>query len=74
MWTPEQREKYKDDKGRRYPGDLTEAEWGTVASLVPVWRTGTAGLREMVNACLYLQRTGCQWCATCPGTSARGRR
>ena len=61
MWTPEQREKYRADSGRRYPSDLTDAEWGTVAFLFSVYRTETADLREMVNACLYLQRTGCQW-------------
>ena len=60
MWTTEQREKYKGDD-RRYPSDLTDAEWGTAAPLFPVYRTATADLREMVNACLYLQRTGCQW-------------
>ena len=59
MWTTEQREKYKGDD-RRYPSDLTDAEWGTAAPLFPVYRTATADLREMVNACLYLQRTGCQ--------------
>ena len=29
MWTDKDREKYKDD-GRRYPSDLTDAEWVTV--------------------------------------------
>ncbi len=32
MWTDEQREKYKDD-GRRYPSDLTDAEWETIGPL-----------------------------------------
>ena len=26
MWTPEQREKYKDS-GERYPSDLTDEQW-----------------------------------------------
>ena len=60
MWTPEDREKYGEDD-RRYPSDLTDAEWDTVAPLLSVYRTLTANLREMVNACLYLERTGCQW-------------
>lgn len=60
MWTAEQRERYKDDR-RRYPSDLTDTEWATVASLFTTYETMTADLREMVNACLYLQKTGCQW-------------
>lgn len=60
MWTAEQRERYKDD-GRRYPSDLTDAEWATVAPLFSGYATLTVDLREMVNACLYLQKTGCQW-------------
>ena len=32
MWTVEDRERYKDD-GRRYPSDLTDAEWELVRSL-----------------------------------------
>ena len=60
MWTPAQREKYKDD-GRRYPSDLTDAEWDTIAPLLSVYHPDTADLREMVNAILYLEKTGCQW-------------
>ena len=60
MWTPDDRERYKDD-GRRYPSDLTEAEWATIAPLFSGYETLTADVREMVNACLYLQKTGCQW-------------
>jgi putative transposase len=60
MWTPEDREKYKDD-GRRYPSDLTDAEWATIAPLFSGYETLTADVREMVNAGLYLQKTGCQW-------------
>jgi putative transposase len=60
MWTAEHRERYRDD-GRRYPSDLTDAEWATVAPLFSCYETLTVDLREMVNACLYLQRTGCPW-------------
>lgn len=60
MWTAEQRERYRDDD-RRYPSDLTDAEWATVAPLFSGYATLTVDLREMVNACLYLQKTGCQW-------------
>jgi putative transposase len=60
MWTAEQRERYKDDC-RRYPSDLTDAEWATVRPLFSSYMTLKVDLREMVNACLYLQKTGCQW-------------
>jgi putative transposase len=60
MWTAEHRERYRDD-GRRYPSDLTDAEWATVKPLFSGYQTLTADLREMVNACLYLQRAGCPW-------------
>jgi len=60
MWTDEQREKYKDD-GRRYPSDLTDAEWERIRPLFSGYDTLTVDLREMVNACLYLHKTGCQW-------------
>lgn len=33
MWTPEHREIYKAD-GRRYPSDLTDAEWNTIAPIL----------------------------------------
>ncbi len=36
MWTAEQRERYKDD-GRRYPSDLTDAEWALRVPLI--WTT-----------------------------------
>ena len=60
MWTAEHRERYKDD-GRRYPSDLTDAEWETIAPHFAVYQTLTADMREMVNACLYLHKTGCGW-------------
>ena len=60
MWTAEQRERYKDDD-RRYPSDLTDTEWDVIASLFGLYKTMTVDIREMVNACLYLQKTGCQW-------------
>src|SRR5690242_21867283 len=60
MWTAEDREKYKDD-GRRYPSDLTDVEWATMEPLSADYLTYTADIREMVNACFYLEHTGCQW-------------
>ncbi|MCW2241346.1 IS5 family transposase [Azospirillum canadense] len=60
MWTDEHREKYKYDD-RRYPSDLTDTEWETIRPLFVGYETLTVDLREMVNACFYLQKTGCQW-------------
>lgn len=49
---------------RRYPSDLTDEQWEAVASLVQ--RPGRRGPaprepRQLLNAMLYVQRTGCQW-------------
>lgn len=60
MWTEADRETYRDE-GRRYPSDLTDEEWATVAPLLSGYDPLTADLREMVNACLYLEKTGCPW-------------
>ncbi len=60
MWTAEARERYKDD-GRRYPSDLTDAEWQTIELVLRSYATLTVELREMVNACLYLEKAGCPW-------------
>lgn len=60
MWTPAYRRKYKYDD-RRYPSDLTDAEWETIKPLFSTYTTLTVDLRDMVNACFYLEKTGCQW-------------
>jgi putative transposase len=60
MWTAAHRERYKDD-GRRYPSDLTDTEWETIKPFFAIYTTLTVDLREIVNACLYLQKTGCGW-------------
>jgi putative transposase len=60
VWTDKAREQYKDD-GRRYPSDLTDAEWQTIEPVLRGYTTLTADLREMVNACLYLEKAGCPW-------------
>jgi putative transposase len=54
------REKYKAD-GRRYPSDLTDAEWDIIKPLFMGYFTFTADMREVVNACFYLEHTGCPW-------------
>jgi transposase len=48
-----------------YPSDLTDAQWALIALHIPPerWgeRTRSVDVREVVNAILYLVRTGCQW-------------
>jgi len=47
-----------------YPSDLTDAQWEIVRPLIPVSKVGRprkVDLREVVNAILYVNRSGCQW-------------
>jgi putative transposase len=60
MWTVRDRERYKDD-GRRYPSDLSAAEWELIRPLVETYPTLTRDIRAMVNGCLYLAAEGCRW-------------
>lgn len=50
---------------KRYPTDLTDAQWAILEPLVPEPKRGgrprTVNMREVVNTILYLTRTGCQW-------------
>lgn len=49
----------------RYQTDLTDAEWAQVERFIPAPKPGGRpakyARREIVNALLYLARTGCQW-------------
>lgn len=48
-----------------YDTDLTDAEWEIIAPLMPpakpVGRPRKYEMREVINALLYLLRTGCAW-------------
>ena len=48
-----------------YPSDLTDGQWEILEPLVPASKRGgrprEVDMREVVNAILYLNRTGCQW-------------
>lgn len=50
---------------RSYPSDLSEQEWAILEPLIPPAKPGghprTTDMREVINALLYLDRTGCQW-------------
>jgi putative transposase len=48
-----------------YPSDLTDSQWDALKDLVPAPKPGGRPARyprrEIINALLYLARTGCQW-------------
>lgn len=50
---------------KAYPTDLTDAQWTLLQPLLrpakPGGRPRAVNLREIVNAMLYLVRTGCPW-------------
>ena len=52
---------------KRYPSDLTDAEWEIVRPILEELESNTRGrprqvdLREILNAIFYLNKTGCQW-------------
>lgn len=50
---------------QRYPSDLTDQEWAVLEPLIPPAKSGgrprSVEMREVINAILYLDRTGCQW-------------
>ena len=49
---------------QRYPSDLTDEQWAVVESFIPIYPGGrprTTAMRDVVDAILYLLRTGCQW-------------
>jgi transposase len=48
----------------RYPSDLTDAQWELIAPMVPVkpgGRPAKHSRRRIVDAILYVNRTGCSW-------------
>ena len=50
---------------QRYPTDLTDAQWAVLAPLIPPAKPGgrprAMAMREIVNAILYVTRTGIPW-------------
>jgi transposase len=53
--------------GWGYPSDLTDAQWRVIAAHLPAERRGRRGrpriwpARRIIEAILYLDRTGCAW-------------
>jgi len=52
-------------KRKPYPSDLTDEQWQRIELFLPLAKPGgrprKTDLREVVNAILYLVRSGCQW-------------
>lgn len=50
---------------RRYPSDLTDAQWDRIRALIPpsppIGDDRRTSMREVVNAVFYLSRGGCAW-------------
>ncbi|HYZ40299.1 MAG TPA: IS5 family transposase, partial [Stellaceae bacterium] len=64
MWTEITRRKYERG-GQRYASDLTDAEWALIEphmpAAKPLGRPREIALRAVLDAILYIARTGCQW-------------
>jgi putative transposase len=64
MWTEITRRKYERE-GQRYASDLTNAEWALIEPQMPaakrLGRPRETALRAVLDAILYIARTGCQW-------------
>jgi putative transposase len=52
-------------KSTNYPSDLTDAPFAVLEPLLPPARPGgrprSVNLHDIVDAILYVNRTGCQW-------------
>jgi putative transposase len=48
---------------KNYPSDLTDGQWQIIRFLIPPAKCGRPRLdrREVINAILYVNRTGCAW-------------
>src|SRR5580700_9289011 len=64
MWTEITRRKYERE-GQRYASDLTDAERALIEPHMPavkrLGRPRETELRSVLDAILYIARTGCQW-------------
>jgi putative transposase len=47
-----------------YPSDITDRQWALIEPHIPVYPGGRprkTNLRDVIDAILYILRTGCQW-------------
>ena len=48
-------------KATNYPSDLTEKEWLVIKDYFPQGNKSSHHKRSLVNAVLYVAKSGCQW-------------
>jgi transposase len=51
-------------RANKYPSDVTDEQWAMIEPLIPVYPGGRprkTAVRDVLDAILYLLRTGCQW-------------
>src|SRR5216683_16337 len=51
-------------RSHTYPSDVTDEQWALIEPLIPVYPGGRprkTDVRDVLDAVLYLLRTGCQW-------------
>ena len=64
MWTDATREQYERE-AHRYASDLSDTEWCVIEPHMPparaLGRPRKTDMREVMNAILYMARSGCQW-------------
>ncbi len=55
----------RERRSQSYPSDLTFEQWAILEPLIPPAKPGgrprSVGMREVINAIFYVDRTGCQW-------------
>ena len=49
------------NKSQGYPSDLTDEQWAKIAPLLSGMRVYKWSKHELMNAVLYVTKTGCQW-------------
>ena len=50
-----------DYKPTNYPSDLSDEQWEKIAGFFPAGNKSTVHKRSLVEAVLYIVKTGCQW-------------
>src|SRR2546427_2490990 len=62
---PKAKRERASERAQGYPSDLTEQEWAILEPLIPPAKPGgrprSVDMRHVLNAILYVDRTGCQW-------------
>ena len=57
--------KKRNRRVKRYPTDLNDKKWAIISPLLPGALPGgrprSTGLRNLINAILYIVRAGCAW-------------